>query len=78
MHAVLTSAQHASAVVVLLLRCRPDRNAARCAAGAERLSMPPLPHEQFVQAVADTVRANAGALQGMSCLLLAGLVRTAG
>lgn len=42
------------------LPCRPDRNAARMAAGAARLSMPPVPEEQFVQAVADTVRANAG------------------
>jgi branched-subunit amino acid aminotransferase/4-amino-4-deoxychorismate lyase len=50
----------------VLLQCRPDRNAARCAAGAERLSMPPLPPEQFVQAVADTVRANAGELHGMT------------
>lgn len=38
---------------------RPDRNAARLAAGAARLSMPPLPEHQFVEAVADTVRANA-------------------
>lgn len=38
---------------------RPDRNAARMAAGAARLSMPPVPEEQFISAVADTVRANA-------------------
>eukprot|EP00879_Flechtneria_rotunda_P030257 GHRR01032865.1.p1 GENE.GHRR01032865.1~~GHRR01032865.1.p1 ORF type:complete len:425 (+),score=93.20 GHRR01032865.1:299-1573(+) len=37
---------------------RPDRNAARMAAGAARLSMPPLPEQQFVEAVAETVRAN--------------------
>lgn len=30
------------------------------AAGAARLSMPAVPEQQFVQAVADTVRANAG------------------
>eukprot|EP00882_Tetradesmus_deserticola_P004929 GHRQ01005193.1.p1 GENE.GHRQ01005193.1~~GHRQ01005193.1.p1 ORF type:complete len:374 (+),score=149.89 GHRQ01005193.1:67-1188(+) len=50
-------AQRSAAGNIVLFR--PDRNAARCAAGAERLSMPPLPHEQFVQAVAGTVRANA-------------------
>lgn len=38
---------------------RPDRNAARCAAGAARLSMPAVPEEQFVRAVKETVAANA-------------------
>lgn len=38
---------------------RPDMNAARLAAGAERMSMPPVPKEQFVDAVVSTVRANA-------------------
>jgi branched-chain amino acid aminotransferase len=38
---------------------RPDRNAARIAAGAARLSMPPFPEARFVEAVAETVRANA-------------------
>jgi hypothetical protein len=41
--------------------CRPDRNAARIAAGAARLSMPPFPEARFVEAVAECVRANAGA-----------------
>ena len=39
---------------------RPDQNAARLAAGAQRLSMPPVPEELFVRAVEETVRANAG------------------
>ena len=38
---------------------RPDKNAARCAAGAARLSMPPVPEAQFADAVAAAVRANA-------------------
>lgn len=37
---------------------RPQANAARIAAGAARMSMPPFPEEQFVEAVAATVRAN--------------------
>ena len=42
--------------------CRPDRNAARIAAGAARLSMPPFPEARFVEAVAETVKANAGGI----------------
>lgn len=38
---------------------RPDANAARMAAGAARLSMPPVPAQQFIDAVASTVAANA-------------------
>jgi branched-chain amino acid aminotransferase len=38
---------------------RPDRNAARMAAGAERMAMPPVPSSLFVSAVEKTVRANA-------------------
>ncbi|BDA50893.1 Branched-chain-amino-acid aminotransferase 5, chloroplastic [Coccomyxa sp. Obi] len=38
---------------------RPDENAARMMAGAERLSMPPPPPEVFLDAVLSTVRANA-------------------
>jgi branched-chain amino acid aminotransferase len=38
---------------------RPDKNAERMHAGALRLSMPPLPEEQFVEAVKSVVRANA-------------------
>jgi branched-chain amino acid aminotransferase len=37
---------------------RPDRNAARIAAGAARLSMPPFPEARFVEAVAECVKAN--------------------
>ncbi|CAL5223128.1 g5593 [Coccomyxa viridis] len=37
---------------------RPDENAARMMAGAERLSMPPPPPEVFLEAVVSTVRAN--------------------
>lgn len=37
---------------------RPDRNAARMAAGAERMAMPPVPADLFVRAVEATVRAN--------------------
>ena len=37
---------------------RPDRNAARFAAGADRMSMPPVPAELFVDAVRQTVAAN--------------------
>ncbi|GBF92212.1 branched-chain amino acid aminotransferase [Raphidocelis subcapitata] len=37
---------------------RPDRNAARLAAGAARLSMPAVPEDVFVSAVEQTVRAN--------------------
>jgi len=39
---------------------RPDRNAARMAAGAERMAMPPVPADLFIAAVERTVRANAG------------------
>ncbi|KAK9907767.1 hypothetical protein WJX75_009620 [Coccomyxa subellipsoidea] len=38
---------------------RPDENAARMMAGAERLSMPPPPPELFLEAVLSTCRANA-------------------
>lgn len=38
---------------------RPDRNAARIAAGAARLSMPPFPESRFVEAVAECVKSNA-------------------
>ena len=37
---------------------RPDKNAERFAAGAERLSMPPVPEAQFVGAVQSLVSAN--------------------
>jgi branched-chain amino acid aminotransferase len=37
---------------------RPDRNAARMAAGAERMAMPPVPSDLFVRAVERTVAAN--------------------
>jgi len=37
---------------------RPDQNAARMQAGAARLSMPPVPEQQFVGAVKDIVAAN--------------------
>jgi branched-chain amino acid aminotransferase len=37
---------------------RPDRNAARMAAGAERMAMPPVPSQLFVRAVERTVAAN--------------------
>lgn len=37
---------------------RPDRNAERIKAGAERLSMPPIPEGKFVDAVKSLVRAN--------------------
>lgn len=37
---------------------RPDMNAARLHAGAERLSMPAVPQDQFVEAVKSIVRAN--------------------
>lgn len=37
---------------------RPDRNAERIKAGAERLSMPPIPEQKFVEAVKSLVRAN--------------------
>ena len=39
---------------------RPDKNAERFKAGAERLSMPPVPEEQFVAAVQSLVSANKG------------------
>jgi branched-chain amino acid aminotransferase len=42
-----------------LVLFRPDRNAARLAAGAARLSMPPVPADVFVTAVTEAVRANA-------------------
>eukprot|EP00884_Botryococcus_braunii_P001119 jgi/Botrbrau1/11007/Bobra.101_1s0005.1 len=38
---------------------RPDRNADRMATGAERLHMPPVPTDFFIEAVAEVVRANA-------------------
>lgn len=38
---------------------RPDRNAARMAAGAERMAMPPVPADLFLRAVERAVRANA-------------------
>jgi len=38
---------------------RPDRNAARMHDGAERMSMYPVPHEVFIQAIEEVVRANA-------------------
>lgn len=38
---------------------RPDRNAARIKAGAQRLSMPEFPEDEFVRAVEATVKANA-------------------
>ena len=50
-------AQRSAADRVVLFR--PASNAARCAAGAARLSMPPVPEAQFVDAVAAAVRANA-------------------
>ena len=37
---------------------RPHRNAARMAAGADRMSMPEVPAELFVEAVRQTVEAN--------------------
>lgn len=37
---------------------RPDKNAERIKAGAERLSMPPIPESKFVEAVKSLVRAN--------------------
>jgi branched-chain amino acid aminotransferase len=39
--------------------CRPDQNAARMEAGAQRLSMPPVPKDMFVDAVKSMVAANA-------------------
>lgn len=50
-------AQRSAAGRIVLFR--PTANAARCAAGAARLSMPPVPEAQFVDAVAAAVRANA-------------------
>ena len=38
---------------------RPDLNAERMATSCERLEMPPFPVDKFVQAVTDTVKANA-------------------
>ena len=38
---------------------RPDLNAARLAESAKRLEMPPFPEDRFVEAVLETVRANA-------------------
>lgn len=49
-------AQHSAKGRVVLFR--PDQNAARMKAGALRLSMPPVPEDQFVEAVKNTVRAN--------------------
>ena len=49
---------------------RPDRNAARCAAGAARLSMPEFPEEAFVKAVEETVRANAVSSEGCAAAAL--------
>jgi branched-chain amino acid aminotransferase len=52
-------AQRSSAEGGRVVLFRPDANAARMAAGAARLSMPPVPAERFVKAVRDTVAANA-------------------
>lgn len=38
---------------------RPSLNAERFAAGAERLCMPPVPEQQFVEAVKSVIRSNA-------------------
>ncbi|KAK3244812.1 hypothetical protein CYMTET_45597, partial [Cymbomonas tetramitiformis] len=38
---------------------RPDQNAARCAQGAARMSMPSFPEDMFVEAVKEVVAANA-------------------
>lgn len=53
--APLAHAQSAKGRIVLF---RPDKNAERFAAGAERLSMPKVPEQQFVDAVQSLVSAN--------------------
>ncbi len=43
---------------------RPEQNAARLHAGALRLSMPPVPEAQFVDAVKSVVRSNIDYVSG--------------
>jgi branched-subunit amino acid aminotransferase/4-amino-4-deoxychorismate lyase len=62
-------AQHSAKDRIVLFR--PDQNAARMEAGAHRLSMPPVPKDQFVNAVQDVVRANADYVSAIPyCTLL--------
>lgn len=61
-------AQHSEKGSIVLFR--PDQNAARMHDGALRLSMPPVPQQQFVEAVKSVVRANTGFVSAATGTLL--------